>query len=704
MSQVASAAASPAPVAPDAPVAPAAPGGGRGARAASALASIGLGAAFAAVAFVAKGGQVLGSATTVEVALIVGCGVLATAALLWGRAGSLSGALTLALFGLLAALTALSVTWSIQPDASWIEANRTIAYLAVFAAGIGAARLAPNGWAVLLRGLLIGIAVVAAYALASRIWPADIAPDDLYSRLAQPYGYWNALGLTAALGVPLALWLGSRRAGHAAANALAYPLLSGLLIAIFLSFSRGAIVAAAVGTILWLAIVPLRLRSVTVLAVSAAGAAPLLLWALTKKAFTESSVPLPLREQVADDFGILLLTLLVLMLAAGLALGFRITREAPSPKARLRFGATATAVALIAPVVMFAAVESSDQGVSDRVSALADTKGETPGGPGRFATASSSRAKYWREARLVFEEEPALGTGAGTFGTARLRFRRDALVARQAHGYVAQTMSDLGVAGVILSLALLIAWVIAAARALGLWRRGKAAADPGWTPERVGLAALASCAVVFGVQSVIDWTWFIPGPAVIALAAAGFVAGSARSERRWAERPPLRSLPRPRLAMAAAALVMVAVCAWAAWQPQRSHGEAQRAYELLDADKPADAESAARDAEDINPLALEPLFARSAVLERKGDLRGAEAQLSRGVREHRSDPASWLRLAQFQLFTLDDPQRAQKTLLGVIALDPNSREAAYAYFETRNRIRGAQQAPGQSAQAATPAP
>jgi hypothetical protein len=92
------------------------------------------------------------------------------------------------------------------------------------------------------------------------------------------------------------------------------------------------------------------------------------------------------------------------------------------------------------------------------------------------------------------------------------------------------------------------------------------------------------------------------------------------------------------------------------------------------------------------------------VLEHKGDLKGAEAQLSKGVREHRSDPASWLRLAQFQLFTLDEPQRAQKTLLGAIALDPNSREAAYAYFETRNRIRGGQAPPGQTSQTTAPAP
>ena len=629
----------------------------------------------------------LGSATAVEVALIIGCGLVAAAAILWGRAGSLSGAVTLALFGVLAALTALSVTWSIQPDASWIEANRTLAYLAVFAAAIGAARLAPTGWVVLLGGLLIAIAAITAYALASRIWPGTIAPDDVYSRLAQPYGYWNALGLTAALGVPLALWLGSRRAGHAAVNALAYPLLAGLLMAIFLSFSRGAIVAALVGALLWLAIVPLRLRSVTVLAVSAAGAAPLLLWALTKKAFTESSVPLPLREGVADDFGILLLTLLVLTLAAGLAVGFRVAGGAPSSRARLDFGMTAAAIALIAPIVMFVAVESTDKGVSDRVSELTDTKGETPGGPGRFATGSSSRAKYWREARLVFEEEPALGTGAGTFGTARLRYRRDALVARQAHGYVAQTMSDLGLAGLAVSLALLAAWLIAAARAIGLRRRDRG--NP-WTPERVGLAALAASAVAFGVQSLIDWTWFVPGPAVMALAAAGFVAGSARPERRWADRPTLKALPRARFALAAAALLMVGVCAWAVWQPERSHSESQRAYDLLGDGKADVAEDAALKAEDVNPLALEPVFARAAVLEQKGDLNGAEAQLARGVREHPSDPASWLRLAQLQLFTLDEPKRAEKTLLGALALDPNSREAAYAYFETRVRLRGGQ--------------
>jgi tetratricopeptide (TPR) repeat protein len=155
--------------------------------------------------------------------------------------------------------------------------------------------------------------------------------------------------------------------------------------------------------------------------------------------------------------------------------------------------------------------------------------------------------------------------------------------------------------------------------------------------------------------------------------------------------------------MAGAALLMVGVLAWTAWQPQRSHAEARQAYNLLGDGKADSAVQAAVDAEDINPLSLEPIFARAAALEEKGDLKAAEAHLSRGVREHSSDPAAWLRLAQFQLFTLDEPKRAQKTLLGAIALDPNSREAAYAYFETRVRIRGGQ-ATGAAAPAAAPAP
>src|SRR5206468_1097210 len=42
-------------------------------------------------------------------------------------------------------------------------------------------------------------------------------------------------------------------------------------------------------------------------------------------------------------------------------------------------------------------------------------------------------------------------------------------------------------------------------------------------------------AIVFGLHSAIDWTWFVPGPAVMALVAAGLAAGRGPVGERLAE-------------------------------------------------------------------------------------------------------------------------------------------------------------------------
>ena len=89
-----------------------------------------------------------------------------------------------------------------------------------------------------------------------------------------------------------------------------------------------------------------------------------------------------------------------------------------------------------------------------------------------------------------------------------------------------------------MSLALLLAWIGATGRTLG-WRlpgfarthqppeAGARGLDPRVTfgPEHVAMATLATVVLVFGVHSFVDWTWYVPGTAVIALVAAGWVAG-----------------------------------------------------------------------------------------------------------------------------------------------------------------------------------
>ncbi|MEA2420969.1 MAG: hypothetical protein QOF55_68 [Thermoleophilaceae bacterium] len=514
-------------------------------RYASSAASALLGAGLTVIAFVGGGGFELAKNTYVEAGMVAVGALLAALAVVRGRRGSLDGAFTLMAFGALALLCALSITWSVSPQQSWLSTNLMIAYVAVFAGSMAIARLRPDGVQVVLRGILLAASVVVLYALATRVFPS-LAKDEVFARLAQPYGYWNALGTTAALAVPATLWLGSRRSGHQPVNALAYPLLSLLAFTLFLSYSRGAMLVAGIGAVLWVAFVPLRLRSITLLGISLAGAAPAIVWALGQDAFTKNEVTQPVREAVATEFGLWLLATVLVMLGAGLAIGFRVSRRPPRATARLRVGAVATVVACVVPIVLFAVLVNSDRGLGGTITqgyeSLTSISKKTPGGPARLLSASSSRGLYWHQAKEVFLDHYWKGTGAETFAVSRLRYRapKDQSVSQHAHGYIQQTAADLGIAGLLVSLVLLIAWLVAAGRATGLLRRrGSPKLD--WSPERVGLAGLTLVALVFGMHSLVDWIWYVPGPAAMALVAAGFVAGRGPLARAG-ERAPGASL------------------------------------------------------------------------------------------------------------------------------------------------------------------
>ena len=120
-------------------------------------------------------------------------------------------------FALLAAFTALSITWSLMPSDSWLETNRTLAYLAALGRR---ARARPARPAALeradLAAIAIGAVAICAWSLLTKVFPAALAPDETFARLRPPFDYWNSVGLAAALGIPPLLWLAARRSGHAA--------------------------------------------------------------------------------------------------------------------------------------------------------------------------------------------------------------------------------------------------------------------------------------------------------------------------------------------------------------------------------------------------------------------------------------------------------------------------------------------------------
>jgi hypothetical protein len=655
--------------------------------AAGPLVTVAFAAVFTAIALEGGGGLQLGPLTRVEIAVDAVAGALAAVAIVvGGHARRLWGGVTLALMGALVAVTAVSISWAVEPSAAWIEANRTLSYLATMAAGVALVRLFPAAWASLLGGVVLASVVICGYALLTKVFPGALNPDEIYARLREPYGYWNAVGLTAALAGPACLWLGARRAGHSALNALAYPALGLLVVTLLLAYSRGALLALAVGCALWFVLVPLRLRSVAVLAVGALGGGLVALWAFAQNPLSKDNAVLAARASSGHELGIALVAMLILLLVAGLAIGFANAQRAPSPNARRQAGVAVLIAVALVPVAFVGALALSSRGLGGSLSNgwknLTDPNASgnvVSNAPNRLTAVGSVRARYWNEALKMFRAHKALGVGAGGYATVRPRFRHDNLDVRHAHGYIVQTAADMGVVGLAVSLALLAAWLAAAGRTVGLW--GAARRAP-WTPERVGMATLLVVCVVFGVHSFIDWTWFVPGNAILALLCAGWVAGRGPTDEPIARRlAPRFAVRQPwRVGVAVAAVAIAVVAAWTSWQPQRAVAQGSDALATAEAGRYTQARAQIADAQDINPLSDDLLYQEAAIERAAGNPSAARRALQAAVRKQPANPAPWQNLAEFELSQGRKPQ-ALSAIGSALYLDPRSSTAIAIYLE-----------------------
>lgn len=637
-----------------------------------------LGGALAAVAFASQPGPDLATSTVVLILAALSAGAILGFLVLRGLGGPVHGGTAVFLLGLFTAITALSAAWSIAPSQTAEEAGQLFAYLIVFAAAVAAGRYFPRGAGILAGGIAAAGVIVCGWALATRIWPGSLSEDLLLTaRLGAPFDYWNALGSFGALTLPAVLWLAARRLGASAVTAFAYPAMGTVMLVILLTQSRGALAAGLLGLVIWFVVVPLRLRSVPVLVLPALAVAPVAAWALSRDQFTEPFQPVAAQEAVAGDFGLLVVAMLAVLLVAGLAVVRIASRWAPSLRVRHRAGVALVAIACALPLVAVASVALGDRGlgsaVSDRFEELTSETRAPPSDASRLTSASSSRGEYWRQAGKVFGERPLVGTGANTFGLARLPYRKDGRGAAHAHGFVAQTLSDLGLVGLAAVIGLLIAWLVAAARTLGLMPgRGR---SPEWSDERMALAALALTAMVFGLHSIIDWTWSIPGTALTALVAAGFVAGrgpvsAAPAPARQAERSTV--VAPARVVATCGVVVTTLLCCWAIWQPQAAARANDRALDAIERGDFREGEREADEAREIDRYSAAPLFVRASALAGQSRPLAAYRTLEQAVREHPRDPDTWLRLADYELRELELPQRALATLEGVLMLDPKS--------------------------------
>jgi tetratricopeptide (TPR) repeat protein len=202
--------------------------------------------------------------------------------------------------------------------------------------------------------------------------------------------------------------------------------------------------------------------------------------------------------------------------------------------------------------------------------------------------------------------------------------------------------------------------------------------------------------VVFGLHSLIDWTWYIPGNACVALLCAGWLAGrgplldrhgspspgnasvsrstSGRDEARVRSKSRLR-LPRPpelrplRLIVAGAVLLGTVLAAWTQWQPLRAEDTSQRALVLL-AGNPSGARAEAQAAVDEDPLSARALIYLAKIEQANGQASLAQSTFQRAVRLQPSNPETWLALGEYDVTS--EPRTAVEELGAAIYLNPES--------------------------------
>ena len=569
----------------------------------------------------------------VLVGAITGAVAIRGGRLAWAAAG---------LLALFTGWTALGLTWTESTERTVTEIARVATFLGVLVLALAsqqrvAARHAVNGAA-------CAIAVVAAAAVLSRLEPDVFGNQDLDTvfpgsarRLAFPLGYWNLLAGLAVIGVPLLLSCagGARTTLGRSLACAALPVVG---LCIFLTVSRGGVIALAVAVLVFLALAPDRLPQVGYALLGGGGAALLCLAVDGRDALQDN-----LRNEVARQQGQDLLGLVVLvcagvgLLAAGLALADRHATRPRWTQPGRRLTALVATVAVVVAAAVFVGAGGPGE-LSDRIDQF-KTPTVTNGASDESVVTrlgditGNGRYQYWQAAERAQATDELKGIGPGTFeywwardGTIENGFVRDA------HSLWFQTLAEAGLVGLVLIGGFfLVVLVGGAARTLR-------AADK---EHRIALAGATAGVAGFAVTASIEWAWQMTVVPAAALGlAAVCLAGRAEDPllpRRDAPAPGLRA-PRGALAGRGLLAVMAVACIAAVGIPTAAASDLRDSQVRAGEGDLAGALERARSAQDVQPYSAGVRLQEALVLEQAGRL---ESALTDAVAASEDEPTNW---------------------------------------------------------------
>jgi O-antigen ligase len=514
----------------------------------------------------------------------------------------------------LAILQAASAGWSDSPEASVLEADRTLTYLGILLLGFVICRT-EEGRQGLFEGIALAAAAIALLGLASRLLPDLVGSNDP-DALSDPLGYKNATGLASGLALPLLLWLG-RYARAAPLRAFAVACMPAVMVAIYLSLSRGGVLGAAIGLGTLAVLGGARLWQGTTTLVAALLSAPAVLLAERWSAVTAGTTG-------DADRRLVILVLVILAGIATVAIAAQLARRAPRtgipvPRALARgrgrrvllpIGIVAVALLAVAGARLW-----SDFATEDLVPQPARTGGH-------FAEISSGgRVDIWEVALDGFAEHPLLGEGAGTFHFLWDRERPSTLEVKDGHSLYLESLAELGMVGAVLTFCLVGGLAAASIR---VSRRSGG-------PLRDATATCAAVLTAFAVCAALDWHWEVAGLGAIFFLVAGPVLAL------LCEGVPVRLDRRP-LALAVAVAVFGWVAVAALTPPLIAERQLQASLAAALVGDLATARERAQTAANVEPWAAAPYVQLGLIDRRAGRLGEARRDLNEAVKR---EPGNW---------------------------------------------------------------
>jgi hypothetical protein len=523
----------------------------------------------------------------------------------------------------LALFSAFSSLWSGSVELSVTEADRVLVYLGFFLAAFLIAQTDQRRQR-FAEGIGISLIAIAAVALASRLLPdlVGLGPGPGGNgRLGYPLGYWNANGLAFGIGAAFALWM-SRRSLNLPLRQLAVGALPTLILALYLTYSRGGLLALLVACGCLIALSHDRLWLLATLAIGALGTVPAIL-AVQARGSLASNAPTQL---TVDQGGVVFLYLLA---GTALALGlFALLRRLE----RRNDGVTGRAVALsrnpavlrwvgvgLAVVGIGAAIavggRAWDEFTSPDLQFPNDPKhhfGELSGG---------GRDEFWRVSLDAFGEDPLLGQGAGTYRFAWNQEREIETTVLDAHSLYLEAFAELGLVGglIVLGLVGTLLWTGFAA-----WRAASG-------PRRDLHAVLLGACLAFATGAMIDWFWELAAVGAIFFAASGALVAARCAQLARARAESNGHGERRRFGLTVVGLAVAWVAALALVGPLLVDREIDTSNAAAAEGNIAKAVEHADTARSIEPWAAAPYLQLGLLAESQDDYATATERLSQAI-------------------------------------------------------------------------